>query len=341
MLRLGILSLAHPHATGNHIPALKYMCDRILIKSIFHDDKKVAAPWISMFDAKYCGSREELLEDPEIDAVLITSENYRHAEDCIAAAKAGKVIFCDKPIATSVDDAIRIHEAVKSNSVVFITTFPCRFNTSVQRIKRAIDQGALGKILAIAATNHGCMYEPGVPEWVLSHEKNGGGCIIDHTVHVADLIRWFTGEEFEKVSAFAKRSLHSNIQTEDIAVLHGTMSKGAVFQIDASWSRRAENPMWGDVTLRIIGNRGAAFLDLYNNQRLELYSDEDFSMHYPNLIVKEHGDIFDDYLRHINEGSDLVGADDIDGLRTIELVEAVYKALDLKDMVTVNRFDSD
>jgi len=337
MIKLGVISLDHPHSRGNHIPALKYMTDRFLVTAIYHDDEQYAKPWLEMFGAKYYESRDALLADPEIDAVLVTSINNRHADDCIAAVTAGKAVFCDKPIATSVADCMQIAEALKKNPVPFITIFPVRFNDAVYRAKRIVDSGELGKVVAITATNHGCMYEPGAPDWVLDPVQNGGGCIIDHTVHVADIIRWISGGEFNDVLAFAKNAVHDYLDAEDIAVMHGTMSNGMIYQIDASWSRRPANPMWGDVTLRIVGEKGAAFLDLYNNQRMELYVDDQVEMHYPNLIVKEHGDVFEDYRLHVEQGRPLTGAVMEDGLRTVELAYAAYDALKRGEAVKVHQ----
>ena len=337
MIKLGIISLDHPHSTGNHLPALKYMGDRARVSAIYHSDEAFAQPWLKLFGAKYYSKRDELLANPEVDAVLITSINSNHAEDSIAAAEAGKVIFCDKPIATSVADGVKIAQAVAKNKAIFLTTFPVRFNKAVLRTKRMIDEGKLGKITAIMATNHGCMYEPGAPDWVLDPRQNGGGCIIDHTVHAADIIRWFTGEEFSTVRAEARSGLRSYIQAEDLAVMHGVMTKGTVYQIDASWSRRAENPMWGDFTMRVVGEKGSATLDPHNNQRLEVYIGEDLQLHYPNLVAKDHGDIFDDYVRHVEYNAPLLGANEVDGLRTIELAYAAYDSLEAGETVPVRQ----
>ena len=331
------MSLEHPHSRGNHIPALKYMGNRVRVTSIYHPDREFSEPWLELLGAQYCATRQALLSDPDVDAVLITSTNDCHAEDSIAAAQAGKTIFCDKPIATSVADGVRIAQAVGEAGVTFMTTFPVRFNQAVMRTKQMIDQGRLGKIQAVMATNHGCMYEPGAPDWVMDPKKNGGGCIIDHTVHVADIIRQFTGEEFATVRVEAKNALRPYIQAEDLAVMHGSMTDGAIFQIDASWSRMPGHTMWGDVTMRIVGEKGSVSLDLYNNQRLEIYEGDDLQMHYPNLVAKEHGDIFDDYVRHINEKTPLLGANEIDGLRTIELAYAAYDSLNSGETVRVVR----
>lgn len=85
--------------------------------------------------------------------------------------------------------------------------------------------------------------------------------------------------------------------------------------------------MWGDVTIRVVGEKQTAWLDIYNNQRVEIYVEGELEMHYPNLVAKEHGDIFDDYVRFRQEGTPLVGAGVVDGVRTIELAYAAYDSL--------------
>ncbi len=327
MIKLGIISLAHPHSVGNHLPALKYLQKRLQVYAIYHEDKRFADPWIDMFAARYYQTRNELLKDPNIQAVLITSRNIHHAADCIAAAEAGKDILCDKPIATSPKDARLICEAVRKNGVRFFTTFPVRFNTAVLDVKNRISHGEFGKIQAIMATNHGCMYEPGAPDWVKKNHQNGGGCIVDHTVHVADVIRWLTGGEFSTVRAFASKRLHTDIEGEDIGVLQGMMKDGTLYQIDTSWTRLPQHPMWGDVTLRIVGETMSASLDIYNHQRMEVYTDSQCYSLYPNNIVLEHGEIFLDYIRCVEQHTEPVCANAEDGAKTIELVYAAYESV--------------
>lgn len=332
MIKLGIVSMEHPHLCGNHFPALRYIQDRVKVVAIAHHDRQIAQPWLDMFSAQYFADRDQLLAMADIDAVLVTSRNNNHAADSIAAAKAGKDIFCDKPIATSAKDVQAIATAVRENNVRFITTYPLRFNVSIQQLKDTIDDGKLGKIQAIMATNHGCMYEPGAPDWVKDPKQNGGGSLVDHAVHVADIIRWLTGAEFADVRAETSTALH-DIKAEDIAVLHGRMSDGMIYQIDASWSRKGGDPMWGDVTLRVVGSQGSASLDLCNNQRIEVYNDDGIKFKYPFHLLREHGQVFLDYAASKEEGSVPINASEIDGLRTLELVFAAYESVKNKDNV--------
>ena len=336
MIRLGILSLEHPHSTGNHLPALRYIQDRVSVSAIYHDSRSDADEWLDLFGADFHQSRDELLARDDIDAVLITSRNSHHAADTIAAARAGKDVLCDKPIATTYHDTIEMVQAVRAEGVRFITTYPVRFNISVGEVRSVVESGALGEIRAVVATNHGCMYEPGVPDWVRDPAENGGGCLIDHTVHVADIIRWITGSEYETVTAMISTGLR-DIPAEDVAVLHGELSNGTLFQIDASWSRKASDPMWGDVTIRVVGERGSATLDLYNNQRIELYGTDGIEHRYPNHLLREHGEIFLDYSLMREAGSTRICADEIDGLRTMELVFAAYASAESRLSEVVKR----
>ena len=85
-------------------------------------------------------------------------------------------------------------DACKANGVLLQTAFPVRYNTTVVRAKQMIDEGKLGRILAMKGTNRG--RNPG--GWFVDPELSGGGAVIDHTVHVADIMRWITGAEVRK-----------------------------------------------------------------------------------------------------------------------------------------------
>lgn len=339
MIQLGIISLEHPHATGNHLPSLKYMQECIKVIGIYHPNQEEAVPWLQELKSSYYESIHNLLSEDRMDAVLITSKNVDHAADAITAAKAKKDIFCDKPIALTVNEALQIVSAVKANNIKFMTTFPVRYNAAVRKIKHLIDTHVFGKITAIMATNHGCMYEPSVPAWVMNPKENGGGCLIDHTVHVADIIRWWTNEEFDDVRAeIQQASLRSHLPAEDVAVLHGQLTNGAIYQIDASWNRRENDPFWGDVTFRIVGTKASAYVDIYNTQKIEVYDDSGITNYYPNQIIFEHGQIFRDYLMHKSQNKSMICANEVDGLRTIELVEAAYKSAKVGEKVMVTRY---
>ncbi len=335
-LRLGVWNTEHPHAAGNHFPALGKLQTHVDVRAIGDMDRQRSQSWRETFDADYVESLEQLLDRDDLDAILVTSRNNFHAHDAIACASRGLHVLCDKPIAITHADGQSILRAFANSQQRFVTTYPCRFHPAVQQLRRAIRNGELGEIQAMAATNHGCMYEPDVPAWVRDPQTNGGGCIIDHTVHVADLMRWLTGEEFQTVQAKAATRLRS-IPAEDIGVLHGTMTNNALFQIDASWSRKGTDPNWGDVTLRIVGSNGSASLDLYNNHVLQIYTPDGLQLRYCDRLIHDHAMIFLDLQQELCTGQRGDNADQHDGVASMNLALAAYDAIETGQPVHVPR----
>jgi UDP-N-acetylglucosamine 3-dehydrogenase len=103
----------------------------------------------------------------------------------------------EKPISINKQDAQEMIDICKANNVILQTAFPVRYNSSIIRAKQIIDNGQLGGIIAVKGTNRGQC--PG--DWFVDIEKSGGGAVIDHTVHVTDILRWFLGSEVRTVYA--------------------------------------------------------------------------------------------------------------------------------------------
>ena len=132
-------------------------------------------------------------------------------------------------------------------------------------------------------------------------------------------------------------SMLRGIAAEDIAVTHGKMSGDIVYQIDCSWSRRPCDPPWGDVTMRVVGTKGAAGLDLYNDYRVEIFTPAGIEFRYPNALCYEHARVFLDYQMEKVAGIRGANADEIDGLRTMELVFASYESAAKKSTITIHQ----
>ena len=171
-------------------------------------------------------------------------------------AAAGSVLS-EKPIATTLEDAYAMEKAVKEAGIKFQMAFPCRFIPSVQRLKEHYEEGRLGRILAIRGTNRGKM--PG--GFFTDPEAAGGGAVIDHTVHLADLVRWIFQTEFVEVYCEMDRRFH-DIPTEDCGLLTLELANGAFMTIDPSWSRPDSFYTWGDLYMEVVGTDMVAEVDL-------------------------------------------------------------------------------
>ncbi|MER3466501.1 MAG: gfo/Idh/MocA family oxidoreductase, partial [Armatimonadota bacterium] len=227
-LRLGFLSCAHMHAHG-YANAGREREDVELVGVWDHKPER-ATEFARRWEMPTFEQLDALLE--RSDAVVIASENVRHAEHIELAASSGKHILCEKPLATTEDEAKRIRTAVEAAGVTFMTSFPCRLSPAYSAMRTRIQDGAIGAVLALCGTNRGtCPLD-----WFVEPQESGGGALMDHVVHVADLMRDLLGESPSSVYA-QTNSLRLDLACEDTAFLHFTFPSGVFGTLDGSWSR--------------------------------------------------------------------------------------------------------
>ena len=259
-LRFGILSFAHIHA-WSYARVVKELEEAELV-AIYDDNPERLKKASETYGVKdtYTDYRE-LLKRDDIDAVIIASENAKHAELAIAAAEAGKHMIVEKPLATSLEDAERMIRAAEKAGVKLQQAFVMRYHDATVTIKGILERGEIGDVLVITTTNHGKY--PGL--WFGDPELAGGGAVMDHTVHTADLMRWYTGDEVEEVYAVIGEKIRSELRVEDNALISLKFRKGVIGSIDCSWSRHEGWPIWGDVWLGIIGTEGYIVVDAFRS----------------------------------------------------------------------------
>src|SRR5262249_18408312 len=128
--------------------------------------------------------------------------------------------------------------------------------------------GKIGKVLAIRGTNRGrCPFD-----WFVQPALSGGGAVIDHTVHVTDLMRWLLGSEVKEVYAEISNGINGR-EFYDCGFLTMQFENGVFATLDTSWSRPKSFPIWGDVTMAVVGEGGTLTLDMFS-QNLVHYSDK-------------------------------------------------------------------
>ncbi|MDQ6420653.1 Gfo/Idh/MocA family oxidoreductase [Paenibacillus sp. LHD-117] len=263
-IKIGLISFAHGHAYS-YLNALLSLPE-VEIVGLADDVLERIGEAAEKHGLRTFGDYRELLE-LQPDAVVICSENARHAELTIAAANKGSHVLCEKPLGIGMDEMHEMIGACEANGAQLMTAFPCRYLAAVAQAKEAVDRGDIGDIVAIKGTNRGTA--PG--GWFVDKKLSGGGALLDHTVHVMDLMNWFIGSEVREVYAYAATLFHEELEVEDAGMIHVKFGNGAFGVIDTSWSRQAPYPTWGDVTMEIIGTRGVISVDGLA-QSNELYS---------------------------------------------------------------------
>lgn len=144
----------------------------------------------------------DLLAEPTIDAIYISTTNEWHEPQALAAVAAGKHVLCEKPLALSLDGARRMVIAAASAGVVLGTNHHLRNAATHRKMRELIQTGAIGRPLA-ARVFHAVYLPPHLQSWRVDRPEAGGGVILDITVHDADTLRFALGDEVAEVTAMA------------------------------------------------------------------------------------------------------------------------------------------
>ncbi|MDF2668828.1 MAG: oxidoreductase, glucose--fructoseoxidoreductase [Paenibacillus sp.] len=170
--------------------------------------------------AKYNAARafsniEDLLADPEVQAVYIASPVKFHKEQAIQAALAGKHILIEKPVALTAADAEEIAVVCKEQGVQLGVGYMMRYHTHHRTMKQLVEQGTIGRIVSCRAQLT-CWLPPESNNWRLTWAESGGGALMDMGVHCIDLLQYITGCRVKRVSAFTG-NLTFDYEVEDSA----------------------------------------------------------------------------------------------------------------------------
>lgn len=338
-IRIGILSFAHLHAES-YIGNLRGIPDVEMI-GIADENQQRGRYFADQFGAKLYDSYAALIADKP-DAVIVTSENANHRPLVEMAAAAGIHVLCEKPLATSVDDARAIVESCQRHGVKLMTAFPMRFSAPALEIKRLMDDGSLGHIYGCNATNQGSLPEAHQKEnlaflkrdWFVNKQLAGGGAMSDHIVHLADLLRWYFQSEVTEVYARSNQILHAekvSVETGGLVML--TFANGTFASVDCSWSKPANYPTWGGLKLELVGERGLATMDAFK-QVITVYSRQAGRPLWNYWGSDADQGMVGEFVAAIREDRtpSITGED---GLRAVEIVSAAYRSAESGEVVTV------
>jgi predicted dehydrogenase len=212
---------------------------------------------------------EEMFRRDDVDAVNVCVPNYLHTDATISAAERGKHVLCTKPIAVSMKQADSMVEACNRAGVKLMYGENWLFTPTFERISQIIDEGGLGRILAIEAREqHGGSHSP----YAVKKEYSGGGVLIHMAVHPIGLIMHVMNKPVKRVYAELGNLLHG-LEVEDYAVLLMR------FEDKGSGVAQSNYITKGGMQdrIEIYGSEGMAFMDLTHASPIQVYSDKGYS----------------------------------------------------------------
>ncbi len=213
------------------------------------------------FAVPYHVSAEQLVSTSGVDAVVVCSATVEHRRLVELAAAHGRHVLCEKPVATTLADAHAMVAACARAGVQLHTAFVSRFHPLVEQVRAAVRAGDVGDVLGVVAGNRGRPpLPPQYPGWITDPDQSGGGALIDHSVHLTDVLRHVTGREVQRVFAEAGDLLWDS-GVDDLALLSLVLDGGAVATLDPSWSVPANHPWDYDFFLRLLGSQGSLAID--------------------------------------------------------------------------------
>lgn len=309
-------------------------------------------------EKRYTDKDLMLKELPEIDAVSVCTWNSEHASCSIAALNAGKHVLCEKPMATSAEEAREMKAAAEKNGKLLMIGFVRRFGNDCSIVKDFIDEGSFGDLYYAKATylrRNGC---PG--SWFGDKSRAGGGPLIDLGVHVIDLTRYLMGNP-KPVSVYGvtanhlgnRKNIKSSVKQYSANVADGSAPKveeiydvedfasamvrydnGAVLAVEASFSLNIKHD---EGVIKLFGTKAGASL----NPELEIYSEMNGYMtnvqlghptglSFDNLFANEINHFVDCAMN----GTECIATAD-DGIVLMQILDAIYESAETKREVVI------
>ena len=213
----------------------------------FYDiNQQRAAALAEQYGGTAYATVEELLKNPEIQAVSICAANFAHAELTIAALNAGKDVLCEKPMAITLAECEAMVEAADKNGKFLMIGHNQRLAKAHSMARSLITDGLIGDIITFRTTfGHGgpetWSVDPGLNTWFFDKNRAAMGAMADLGIHKTDLIQYLTGQQVvrttARVTTLDKRDAQGNlISVDDNAVCIYEMSGGAMGTMTASWT---------------------------------------------------------------------------------------------------------
>ncbi len=274
---------------------------------------------------------DELLADPTIDAVYISTTNEKHLPQALAAIKAGKHVLCEKPLALALEDAAAMVRAAEEAGLVFATNHHLRCSGSHRAVRALIASGRIGRVLSLRL-HHAVFLPPHLQGWRIHAPDAGGGVIPDITVHDADVARFLLGEDpVSVVAQMASSGLGEGV--EDSAMSIWAMPSGAMVMSHESFT----HPFAGS-GLEVHGTEGSIFARDVMTQN-PIGSIELVTASGREAIGFEHHDLYAEGVRRFHAavaGDGEPAATGLDGVKSLAVALAIRDAAARGIRVDVN-----
>lgn len=324
---IGCGMIAHVHARAiQSIPGEKLTC-------VFSAVSSQAEAFAQQYGCRAYATQEEVIEDPEVDAVCICTPSGYHADIAVQAMEHGKHVIVEKPMAISIPQSQRLIEAANQYQRKVCVISQRRMTPAIEFLKETIEHGDLGSLLFVELDMQYYRSEDYYRQggWRGTWKLDGGGALMNQGIHGVDLMLHLCGD-VERVFGIAKTRVHA-IETEDTAGALVEFKNGAIGTIQATTSVPPGRPR----TLEICGQRGVVKLEETNIVRWDMPGiplPEEFTEHRQRENMESVSTVEDidghrqqylDFIEAVQTGR-LPNSNQYNGQKAIELICAIYRS---------------
>lgn len=323
---LGAGRIGKTHATAVlSIPGTK-------LAAVF-DPVDAAADYIVKMSGARRASVEEILADKSIHAVLICTPTDMHADQIELAAKAGKAIFCEKPVDLSAERVRACLKVVEATNAKLMIGFNRRFDTNFAAVRASIEAGDVGNVELVQIVSR----DPGPPP--MDYIKRSGGLFRDMMIHDFDLARFMLNEEIISVSATGSVLVDPAIGTAgDVDTATATLKTKSGKIAVITNSRRATYGY--DQRVEVHGSKGAAAAANVHNHTVTLANSDGYrAAPLLNFFMERYSDAYrselQSFVKALESGA-AMSPSGLDGLKALELADAAVKSVQTGQEVKVS-----
>ncbi|MBQ4353369.1 MAG: Gfo/Idh/MocA family oxidoreductase [Clostridia bacterium] len=344
-LRVGIVGAGNI-ATSAHLPAYRNLTDLaevVAIADIVPERAQAAAEKFGI--PHYYASVEDLLANEDVDYIDVCTWTAAHAPVCIAAAKAGKNVLCEKPLAATLEQGLAIEKAVKEAGVQFMLAVVTRYGAEQIKVRELYEEGVFGEIYAAKTLYVRRRGTPG--GWFTDKELAGGGPVLDIGVHAIDRT-WYLMDRPKPISVSAETSYRIGdfqtkgisrwqpfgkgkgvFDTEDSATVFFRFEGGKSMMAEIAWAINGPEC----ATTQLFGSKaGCTF------EPLTIYT-EDENGYLTDLKPEvQHNNYFVEEIRHfiecVNEGKTPISPIE-DAVTVQRMLDGIYRSAEAHAEVTI------
>jgi len=319
----------------HHIEAA--IANKLHITALCDINKEAAdelAGKLNLSAVKIYTDHKKMIANEELDIAAIATPSGNHTEQALDCISAKINVIIEKPVALSIEDADSIIKAAEVHEVKVAACHQNRFNRSVQKLRRAVEEKRFGRIIHIAAhvrwNRRKNYYDQA--KWRGTWAQDGG-CLMNQCIHNFDLLRWIMGSEVKEVFAYTDNFIHPYIEAEDTGLAVVKFHNGGLGLVEGSINIYPENL---EETLYVFGEQGTVKLGGKSVNRIEEWRFEDgldsfdnvkemYSDDPPNIYGFGHTPLYTDFIKAIENGTKpYITA--LEGKKSLELILAIYKS---------------